>query len=189
MNDRPPVRLELLGPHTRLLSDLCARCPHGPYGCCVSPPDLDWSDIGRIVALGGRDFLCAQLAAKNLVPVAHGLRIRRVRKREGRSLPREHKCVFHGPSGCTLPPERRPATCNYFLCEDALHAGGEENAGDRARARRAHELLKASYERHDREMGERIARTFGGPPWDAAFLDQLGAAFEELAGSSTDGIP
>lgn len=179
--DRHPVRLELLGPHTRLLSDLCARCPHGPYGCCVSPPDLDWSDVGRVVSLGGRDFLLAQLAAKNLVPAAHGLVIRRVRKREGPSLPREPKCVFHGPTGCTLPHDRRPATCNYFLCEDAFVAGGAEDAAGQARARRTHASLKETYERLDRELAARVARTFpGGAPWDAAFLDWLGAQLADL---------
>jgi len=179
--ERHPVRLELLGPHTRLLSDLCARCPHGPYGCCVSPPDLDLSDVGRVVSLGGRDFLLAQMASKNLVPAAHGLVIRRVRKREGPSLPREPKCVFHGPTGCTIPHDRRPATCNYFLCEDAFVAGGAEDAAGQARARRTHASLKETYERLDRELAARVARTFpGGAPWDAAFLDWLGAQLAEL---------
>jgi hypothetical protein len=181
MSDRHPVRLELLGAHTRLLSDLCARCPHSPYGCCISPPDLDWSDVGRIVALGGRDFLLAQIASKNLVPVGHGLRIRRVRRREGPSLPREHKCVFHGAAGCTIAPDQRPATCNYFLCEDALSAGGDEDAAGRRRAEQAHALLRASYEHLDREIA---ARVVAEPPdairWDANFLDGLGAMF--LAG-------
>lgn len=178
------MRLELHGAHTRLLSDLCARCPHGPYGCCVSPPDLDWTDVARVVALGGRDFLLEQIARKSLLPAPHGLRIRRVRRREGPSLPREPKCVFHGPAGCTIPHERRPATCNYFLCDAAFTAGGAPGAAAEARARRAHARLREAYERHDRALAERIARERPeGVVWNTAFLDWLGAQLDGLSGA------
>src|SRR5690348_16239953 len=119
------IRIELSGVHTRLCSTLCAECPQGPAGCCVSPPEFDWSDIGRVVSQGGRDWLLEQLAAKNLLPVARGLGLRRELRKESLTAPRENKCVYHGPLGCTITPERRPATCNYFLCEDAFVEGGE----------------------------------------------------------------
>ena len=48
--ERGVIRLELLGPHTRLLSNLCARCPQGSAGCCMSPPEVDWSDVVAVAA-------------------------------------------------------------------------------------------------------------------------------------------
>src|SRR4051794_14499648 len=108
------IRLTVLGESTHLLSTLCAACPQGPAGCCVAPPEYDWSDLGRVVARGGRDFLLAALAARKAEPTRRGLAVRRVRRREGPTLPREAKCVFHGARGCTIDPDRRPATCNYF---------------------------------------------------------------------------
>lgn len=134
--------------------------------------------MARVVALGGRDFVLAEIARRNLVPAAHGLHIRRVRRREGPALPREHKCTYHGPAGCTLAPERRPATCNYFLCDDALTAGGPAGAAAEARARDVHAALRAAYEALDRDLAERIARAWpDGAPWDVPFLDWLGAHF------------
>ena len=188
------IHLELLGAHTRLLSPLCARCPQGSAGCCFSPPPVDWSDIGRIVALGGRDFLLARIAAGHLQPTASGLRILRERRRERPTDRRQNKCVFHGAEGCTIDHTRRPATCNYYVCEDTLREGdltrevlhdgsvhdraapdetsSESNA---AAARRAHAALHALYTRWDEALTARIAAGWPeGPPWDAAFLDWLG---------------
>jgi hypothetical protein len=176
------IRLEIAGIHTQLCSTLCAQCPQGATGCCKSPPEHDWSDIGRVVALGGRDWLLDQLAQGNLLPSARGLSIRRARGRASPASPRQSKCVYHGPRGCTLTTARRPATCNYFLCEDAYVDGGERRGADGAlAARRAHAALMEQYERWDRELFALIAASFPeGVRWDAAFLDWLGGEVVRL---------
>jgi hypothetical protein len=180
------IRLEMLGPDTRLCSSLCAECPQGPAGCCKSPPPVDWSDIGRIVAGGGRDFLIERMGAKDLIPTARGLTLRRVRRREARTEPLERKCVFHGAGGCTIDAKLRPATCNYFLCDDAFVRGGEHKSDQAAvAARKAHGALRALYERWDEALAARIGAEFPeGPRWDAPFLDWLGDAYRALVGAS-----
>lgn len=185
------IRLELLGPHTRLLSTLCAACPHNSAGCCVAPPPFDWSDIGRVAALGGRDFLLEQLAAGNLQPAANGLRLRRVRRRERPEDRRQNKCVFHGTQGCTIDPARRPATCNYYLCEETFAAGGERRGEPApAAARRAHAALHAIYGRWDEELARGVAAAWPeGPPWDAAFLDWLAEEYRRLEAEAGDRLP
>jgi len=188
--ERGVIRLELLGPHTRLLSNLCARCPQGSAGCCMSPPEVDWSDVGRIVALGGQGFVLEQLAAGNLIPTSSGLRHRRVRRRERPTDPRRMKCVFHGAEGCTIAHEQRPATCNYYLCEDAYADGGERRGDpDAPAARRAHALLREVVRRWDEEIAGRIAALWPeGPTWDAAFLAWLGEEFERLSAGSREAL-
>lgn len=180
------IRLQILGAHSQLCSSLCASCPQGPAGCCVAPPEVDWSDVGRIVAGGGRDFLLAAIAAKELLVAEDGLRIRRVKRREARTEPMERKCVFHGAGGCTIAPSMRPATCNYFLCDDAFVEGGERRGEPAAvLARQAHGVLRRVYEGWDAELSARISTAYPeGPPWDAAFLDWLGERFETLAATS-----
>lgn len=191
------IRLEVLGQHTHLHSTLCGQCPQGPAGCCASPPAVAWADIGRITALGGGDWLLGEMRAGNLRPAPRGLAIRRSEAtapeprdpREGdraelRAWPR--KCVYHGPTGCTVPSDRRSATCNYYLCDDAFEAGGE-GRGDiiAARARRAHEALTDLYGRWDLELAARIEARFpGGPPWDKAFFLWLAEQCAELEGAS-----
>jgi hypothetical protein len=177
------IHLDLAGPDTRLCSTLCAACPVGPTGCCTAPPEHDWSDIGRVVAHGGRDFLLAEIARGNLVPVARGLTIRRVKKRESPLAPRRSKCVYHGAEGCTIAPGLRPATCNYFLCDDAYREGGEGRGdGSAVAARAAHGALAGLYQGWDRALGEAVrTRWPEGVPWDGAFLDWLGAAYTALA--------
>ncbi|MRG94413.1 hypothetical protein [Polyangium spumosum] len=179
------IRLEVLGPHTQLLSTLCAKCPQGPAGCCKAPPEVDWSDVGRIVAGGGRDFVLARIAAKELIPTERGLVIRRVKRREAKTEPMERKCVFHGALGCTIRPGLRPATCNYFLCEDTFVEGGERKGeANAARARQAHGALRAAYEQWDAELSAQIAVKYPeGASWNAEFLDWLGEAFVELEAS------
>lgn len=180
------IHLKLAGGDTQLLSSLCASCPQGPTGCCMSPPEYDWSDIGRVVALGGRDWVLEQIALKNLIPSARGLEIRRARRRESNTEPRRNKCVHHGPTGCTIDPSRRPATCNYFLCEDVYVEGGEKRGdSDAMAARRAHAALIDRYTAYDRQITEEIAVAFPeGVRWDAAFLDWLGAEVTRLAAAS-----
>lgn len=175
------IRLELAGAHTRLGSTLCAECPQGPTGCCFSPPEFDWSDIGRVVSLGGRGWLLEQLAAGALFPAARGLQIQRARRRASNAERRRNKCVFHGPEGCTIAPEQRPATCNYFLCEDAFTEGSKLDAQEAAQSRRAHAALTAMYARWDEALARELRAAFPeGVSWDAGFLDWLGAAFERL---------
>src|SRR5258706_9512606 len=105
---RSMIRLELLGAHTRVHATLCARCPQGPTGCCAGPPGVEWSDVGRIVSLGGVDWLLAQIASGALRPGARGLLLARVARRDAGAWP--ERCVYHGPEGCTIPPDRRAST-------------------------------------------------------------------------------
>jgi hypothetical protein len=193
------IHLEEAGAHTRLESTLCAACPQGAAGCCLGPPDLGWSDIGRIVQLGGRDWLLGEIRAGNLAPGPSGLSIRRVRKKESELLPRRLKCVYHGPQGCTVAPDRRSATCNYYLCADAF----ADHRGDPAvpaRARAVHATLRGLFTRWDAEIAALVpavpvhdggsagsADSAGSAPkpperdaWDEAFLDRLGQVFAAL---------
>ncbi|HZF53115.1 MAG TPA: hypothetical protein VE093_30890 [Polyangiaceae bacterium] len=180
------IRLELTGLHTHLHSTLCGTCPQGPAGCCASPPAVAWADIGRITALGGLEWLLEEMRAGNLRPAPRGLAIRRSEEREDDRGKWPRKCVYHGPTGCTVPSDRRSATCNYYLCDDAFEAGGE-TAGDptAARARRAHEALTDLYGRWDLELAARIvARYPDGPPWDKPFFQWLAGECAELEGAS-----
>jgi hypothetical protein len=175
------IHLEQAGAHTRLGSTLCAACPHSAAGCCVGPPDLGWSDIGRIVQRGGCSFLLGEIRAGNLMPGPSGLSIRRVRKKESALLPRRLKCVYHGPQGCTITPDQRPATCNYYLCADAFaeHRGHPDIV---ARAREVHTTLRSLYTRWDGEIADRVAATWPDPlAWEEALLDWLGQCFDELS--------
>lgn len=177
------IRLTVLGEGTVLHSTLCAACPHGPAGCCVAPPEYDWSDLGRVVRGGGRAWILEQIAARRLAPAARGLVIKRVRKRESPALPRASKCSFHGPRGCTIDHALRPATCNYFVCDDAFRAGGEDRGDPHAAAaRRAHGVLRELYERWDEHLAARIPEAWPeGVRWDEPFLDWLGEETARLA--------
>lgn len=178
------IRLEVRGSResTHLLATTCAACPHNPAGCCVSPPDHGWADVGRVVIRGGRDFLLEQIAAKNLVPSARGLAVRRVRGRASIREPRQNKCVYHGAAGCSIDASLRPSTCNYFLCEDAYRDAGEARGDVEAiAAREAQRSLAAIYARCNRELAAAIeARWPEGPTWDTAFLDWIGSATAAL---------
>ncbi|MRG93845.1 hypothetical protein [Polyangium spumosum] len=166
------VRLALAGVHSLVLSPLCARCPHGRAGCCEAPPAVAWADVGRIVLLGGRDFLLAEIREGRLAPQRRGLSIRRVPPSE----PLPERCVYLGPSGCVLPPDRRSATCNYYLCEEAF--GVAAAAGDPGvrLGRAIRDDLTAHFGRWDIELADRIRERYPeGPPWDGEFLGWLGA--------------
>lgn len=185
------IRLELAGAHTQLLSTLCAECPQGSTGCCKAPPDVDWADIARIVHLGGRDWLLAEIAAGNLIAFDRGLKLRRVRTRTAPLERRSPRCVYHGPTGCTISQANRPATCNYFLCEDTFIEGGEAKAEPSAlAARRAWNVLRNLYSRHDDHFAGFVRSGWpDGPIWNADFLDALGqqfAAIEELGAQIPD---
>lgn len=172
------LRLTIAGPDTQLLSSLCAACPYSPAGCCVAPPRLDWSDIGRVVAHGGRDWLLDEIAAKRIAVGERWLSVTRPKRPLVPGGPREAACVYHGATGCTILHERRSATCNYYLC-DAARAG---DGPDAALARETHDELVAKFVAWDAEMTRRVAATWpDGPAFDAAFLDWLGATFTELS--------
>ncbi len=174
------LRLALAGPHTQIVSSLCAKCPHAAAGCCVGPPPLDWSDIGRIVARGGRDWLLEQLAARRVTPDARGLVIARVKGVASPGGPRVLKCTFHGPEGCTIPPERRSATCNYYVCDSVLE---EDRPGD---ARRTKEDLAKRFEAWDTILTREVAERFPeGVVYDAALFDWLGERFTALSSDAS----
>lgn len=175
------LRLSVRGPDTLLSAPLCAACPHSPAGCCVAPPRMDWSDIGRVVGHGGLSWLMEQLASKSLVPCARGLALRRVKGQACAGGPRLSKCVFHSKAtGCTIAHDRRPATCNYYVCESVLAA--EVEAGrDAEPARRLQAELVDAFVAWDLELDRRIVHAYGGaPPYDEAFLVWLGEAYREL---------
>jgi hypothetical protein len=162
------IRFVARGVHQRLESSLCGACPQGVTGCCAAPPVIAWADLGRIVCLGGRDWLLAELTAGRLYPCARGLAMKRVENPDAANTGREKKCVYHGDGGCTIAHDRRSATCNYYVCDDAL--GGDE------RARAVRDRLTADYGAWDLILAERV----GDPEWSAAFLDRLGEDFALL---------
>jgi hypothetical protein len=172
------IRLLLAREHTTILSSLCASCPYSPAGCCTSPPRVDLSDIARIVRLGGRDWLVEELAAERLVRHERWLTIQRRKTVPRADGPRVAACVYLGPKGCTLSPDRRAATCNYYVCEEALSQGGAEGA----RAREVHAGLVQDFTGWDAELQRRVDETFPeGPVFeDPAFLDWLGETFGEM---------
>jgi hypothetical protein len=171
------MRLALAGPDTLILTDLCARCPAGPAGCCATPPGVEWSDVGRIVHHGGKSFVLQRIADGSLRPGPRGLFIRRVGEDPKR-------CVFLGPTGCTLQPERRAATCNYYVCADAI-TGADSATGKRAQ--RAVERLTDTFAAWDRILAAEVAARWPeGPPWDEAFLDWLGERYAALTARPPD---
>jgi hypothetical protein len=171
------LRLTLAGIHSLVLSPLCARCPSSRAGCCEAPPAIAWADIGRIVSLGGKDFLLAEVEAGRLRWTTRGLAI--TRAPANGDFPA--RCTYLGEAGCVLPPERRSATCNYYVCEDALLLAEGEKDKLAPRARTMNERLADVLGRVDLELSARIDEAFPeGAPFDAAFLDWLAAEAETL---------
>ena len=179
------LRLTRKGPDSQIASSLCASCPHSPAGCCIAPPNLRFTDLARIVGLGGRDWLLAELAAGTLETEPRGLSIRRVtgRATDARGAPRIRKCAFHGSSGCTIDESRRSVTCNLYICESALHT--DKLDADVARAARTlHAAVVADLVHVGTELEARVRDTFPeGPAYDAAFFDWLSAAWKEIYGA------
>lgn len=155
------------GVHTRLESPLCSQCPQGVTGCCAAPPVIAWADLGRIVTLGGAQWLLDELALEHLYPCARGLAIHRVENPDMVNTGRAKKCVYHGARGCTVGHDRRSATCNYYVCDDAL-------AGDAPTLRDA---LTNTYAEADLILG---ARVVGRLEWTLEFLEWLGAEWASL---------
>lgn len=159
------IRVVDEGPHARLESELCFACPQGVTGCCAAPPVIAWADLGRIVNLGGATWLLAEVATDRLYACPRGLAIARVPNPDVATTGRERKCVYHGPRGCTVPHDRRSATCNYYVCDDAL-AGASPALRDR---------LTDSYAAWDLALGARVkSRHPGGVELTLEFLEWLG---------------
>ena len=154
------------GVHTRLESPLCNRCPQGITGCCAAPPVIAWADLGRIVSLGGAQWLLDQLAGNKLYPCPRGLAIHRVDNPDVVTTGRAKKCVYHGERGCTVAHDRRSATCNYYVCDDAL--GGD--------APTLRDALTDTYAKADLVLAARIA---GRVEWTLPFLEWLGAEWSK----------
>lgn len=168
------LRLQLAGADTLLTSSLCLACPHSAAGCCAAPPRVALSDIARIVAHGGRDWLLEEIAASRLVAAAGNLWL--VLPRTSRTMPGAQQpleaCVYLGLTGCTIPHDRRSATCNYYVCEDALARGGDAQS----EARRVLDGLVASFTLRDAELATAVAAAWPeGHAFDGPFLDWLGA--------------
>lgn len=181
------LRLKIAGADSVLASELCAACTYSPAGCCVAPPRYDWSDLGRVVEHGGTDWLLAQIAAKRLVPMEHGLSVRREknRVRDDIGSPRIAKCTFHdGSRGCTIEDTHRPSTCNFYLCDRALTDG--EDAGDgtsAARAREVHDALVTDFVRWDATLESQVRAEWSEDRrFTREFFVSLGEAFKAVAG-------
>jgi hypothetical protein len=79
--------------------------------------------MGRIAALGGARWIVREMRAGRLRRGPRGLIIERVEPAAGEGK----KCVYHADGqGCTVPPDRRSAACNYYVCGDALPEEGED---------------------------------------------------------------
>ncbi len=178
-----PVHLVLLGPHTRVVASLCAACPQGKTGCCTSPPDLSWTDIGRIASLGGGEWLAAEVGCGRLLRGPRGLVVQRIALGEGGST----KCVYHGDEGCTVAPDRRSAACNYYVCAEALAEAGPDATGVEAGSA----AWTAAYQIWDELLSAEVgswesqasqASQASGPEDEARLFEHLGRRFAELAG-------
>jgi len=170
------LRLELAGVDSLLLSPLCRRCPQGRAGCCAAPPAIAWADIGRIVRLGGRDFLLGEMQRGHLVPSPRGLSICRIPASDGFPA----RCTYLGPDdrGCVLAPQQRSATCNYYLCEDAFVLAEHENDPLVSPSRLAHDSVADFLGACDIALSTRVTDRFpAGPPWDEAFFEWLASEF------------
>ena len=193
MGDPARLKLALAGPDTVLGSSLCATCPYSPAGCCVAPPRYDWSDLARVVDHGGAEWLVEQLAAHRLVPVEHGLAIKREKRRvtASRESPRLAKCTFHnGGSGCTIEPTQRPATCNFYLCDAALAAGEQAGQGGEAEVARAeHDRLVAHFVSTDEVLHERVRAQWPVEQRGSlVFFEWLAQTYRALRASGTERV-
>lgn len=177
------LRLTLAGLDTRTLSSLCRQCPYGPSGCCVAPPRYGLADVAWVVRAGGRDFLLEAITRGDLVPIADGLAIaRRVHGEHGAS------CTFFAPGeGCTIPVERRPTTCNHYVCDRALEDAEHEGQGvEAARTKAMLEELVPRLAGLDAALLEGTKRLgFPERGFDGPLLDALATLLETELESDT----
>jgi hypothetical protein len=97
--------------------------------------------------------------------------------------PRVAKCIFHeGGSGCTITADRRPATCNYYVCESVYEKAEREGHLDEvARARTNHDALVERFVAWDEALALHVKANYpDGVRYDATFLDALAETFAEL---------
>lgn len=174
------VHLVLLGPHTRIVASLCGSCPMGPAGCCVAPPGLSWVDIGRIASLGGAVWMVEEMRKGHLRRGPHGLVVHSVAV-----TPLSGKCVYHGEQGCTVPPDRRSAACNYYVCGEALALGGPEVVGVEAAGAAWTAQYAFWYEIVSAEVGGWDGRPESADV-DVQLFEHLGRRFQELSGTSPE---
>jgi hypothetical protein len=138
--------------------------------------------LGRVLAHGGVDWLIDEIAAGRLAPASDGLVIRERRGIARPGGPRMTKCTYHDLHGCTILPERRPATCNYFVCEAALTGDDGSSVPEAGRVRSLQAALAAQFERWDAVLAAHVAVAWpDGAPFDSAFFAWLGARFDALA--------
>ena len=79
-------------------------------------------------------------------------------------------------------PDRRSATCNYYLCEEAFVLARREGDPLATSARIEHGRLEVFLGRCDIELSKRVRSRFpAGPPWDAAFFDWVASEYDELS--------
>jgi hypothetical protein len=128
------------------------------------------ADVARIVTHHGRDWLLTELESGRLIAGEAWLILRRT-----------DACGYLGPTGCTIAHERRPATCNFYVCESALDAGDDRKSSLRGQR----DLLEATYARWDHEL-EQLARerSPSSITFDAATLDFLGVSFQRLCAAT-----
>lgn len=180
------IALKLLGPDTAIVSTLCASCPQGPTGCCTSPPPMDFVDAARLARAGQQAFLLEKIRDKSLIVSTHGLVLRRTKNRTSADERRKKRCVFHGPLGCTILESQRPATCNYYVCDDVYREGKETGASDVVQeAQLVHQRLAAQNVAWADTLKQWVSSEYpDGPPWDEAFLYRLALRFDELLAAS-----
>lgn len=114
----------------------------------------------------------------DLVPIADGLAIaRRVHGEHGAS------CTFFAPGvGCTIAAERRPTTCNHYVCDRALEdAEREDEAREAVRTKAMLEELVPRLARYDAALIEG-AKRLGWPERgiDGPLLDTLAELFAAM---------
>ncbi len=183
------LRLTIAGPDTVIGSSLCPSCPYSAAGCCVAPPRMAWADVARVALHGGGEWLLEQVAAGNLIVFEHGLSLLRVKGRVGTDIktPRIKKCVFHGPTGCTIAETRRPSTCNYYVCDKAIEEGEHAQRGTGVRAEREHDKLVSLFTRADASLQASIdAHWPAGVSFDPNFLEWLVERFAAWRSARSD---
>jgi len=147
------------------------------------PPDLSWADIARIAALHGAAWLVGETRAGHLRRGPRGLVIHTVAVD-----PSSKDCIYLGEQGCTVPPDRRSAACNYYVCGDVLATGGPEAVG--AEAARA--AWTAQYHTWDEILSAEVGGWAGRPDsadQDLLLYEHLGRRFLELSGTSPADAP
>lgn len=154
----------------------------GPAGCCAAPPGLSWADMGRMATLGQARWIVDEMRAGRLRRGPRGIIIERVE-----SVPDGgKKCIYHADGqGCTVPAERRSASCNYYVCGDALEGEG----ADMVAAEAACAAWMQQYATWDEILSAEVGG-WGATPEDPAaeerLFEHLGVRFQELSGWKGD---